>query len=52
MTTNSTRVRTAIVTGLAAASLALTGCNQVSPGEGGGEQQEQQENGGGEEEDD
>jgi outer membrane biogenesis lipoprotein LolB len=44
MTTNSIRVRSAIVTGLAAASLVLTGCVDAGSGEDGGEnQQEEQE---------
>jgi hypothetical protein len=44
MTTRSARIRTGIVTGLAAASLTLTGCVDGGSGEDGGEnQQEEQE---------
>jgi hypothetical protein len=48
MNTRSARVRAGVVTGLAAATLTLAGCNDVSPGENGGEdqQQEQEQEGG------
>ncbi len=43
MTMTSMRVRTALVAGLAAASLTLTGCVDGGAGEDGGEEQQQEQ---------
>lgn len=52
MNTRSARIRTAIVTGLAAVSLSLTGCIDAGGGEdGGGYQQEEGDDDSGEEDD-
>lgn len=50
MNTRSARIRTGIVTGLAAASLTLAGCTDTSGdngGDNGGEEQQEQEQEGG-----